>query len=150
MAVKRATFLTYGSDAQCSEVKQFIEEKGVLLDVRDLETQPLTERELGALIGYFNVSHFVNPFSMEFEKHGLDKGLPSREDVIKLLAEEPALLRRPIIQTGRLMTIGCNRQRITEMLQLSENGNRSGDDGNDSRRNQRQSNQRHRQAVNSR
>lgn len=149
MAVKRATFLTFGNDAQCSEVKQFIEENGVLLDVRDLEQQPMNERELGLLIGYFNVSHFVNPFSMEFEKHGLDKGFPSRDEVIKLLAEEPALLRRPIIQTGRLMTIGCNRQRITEMLQLSENGNRAGDD-NDSRRNQRQGGQRHRQAVNSR
>ncbi len=122
MVPKRATFMTYGNDEKCADVRKFIEDAGVLLDIRDIEKKPLTVMEIQALVGHLDLNHFLNPLSRSYEKHGLDKELPSRDDVIALIAEDHTLLRRPIIKNNRLFTVGCDKRKIAEMLQISPNG----------------------------
>lgn len=123
MAPKRATFLTYGNDEASSEMKKFIEEAGVLLNVRDIEKDPLSERELRTLIGYLQVDHFLNRLSPAYEEFKLDKmENPSRDEVIKLMAKDHTLIRRPIVISTRLKTIGCDKKKIAEMLQIGLNG----------------------------
>jgi arsenate reductase-like glutaredoxin family protein len=107
------------------EIRRLIEEAGIVLDVRDLEKRPLTRDEVAKLIGWLDVKHFLNPLSRSFARHGLDRQLPDRPALFELIASDNSLLRRPIIKTQRLMTVGCDRQRVIEMLQLSLNG--SGD-----------------------
>lgn len=149
MPPKRATFISYGSDQQCVETKQFIEDAGVLLSVRDIEKQPLTYDEIDRLIGYINPRHFLNMASPSYEKSGLDQQLPPRRELIGLIAKDHTLLRRPIIQAARLTTVGCDRKSIALMLQLSANGNGNGEEErernhnvrNDSRRHDRRSRQ---------
>ena len=36
MPPKRVTFITYGNDEQCAETLRFIENAGVILDIRDI------------------------------------------------------------------------------------------------------------------
>ena len=60
MALKRAKFYSYGSDNVCAEIRQFIEDAGVILEVRDLEKEPLTLIELHRMIGYIGMDHFYN------------------------------------------------------------------------------------------
>lgn len=122
MAPKRATFMTYGDGDRCQEVKKYIEDAGIILDVRDIEKDPLTERELDRLLGYIPISHFLNPASPAFAKHKLDEGLPSREEMLKLIESEPTLLKRPIIRTTRLIMTGCDKKKIAEMLSIGSNG----------------------------
>ena len=86
MAPRRARFISYGTDQQCDETRRFIEEAGVLLDVREIDKHPFTVRELENLIGHLNVNHFLNTVAASYKKHGLDKKLPDRQDVIKLMA----------------------------------------------------------------
>ena len=38
------------------------------------------------------------------------------------MAEDNDLIRKPIIVAGRLMTVGCNIDKIREMLQIKSNG----------------------------
>lgn len=128
MPPKRATFLTFGTDELCNETRHYIEDAGVLLDIRDLDQQPLSEGEVRKLLSNFNPDYFLNPGSRSFAKHGLDKGMPDRDELIKLIAKDNSLLRRPIIKTNRLFTIGCDRRRISEMLQIPLNGRPSDDD----------------------
>ena len=128
MVPKRATFLTYGTDDKCADIKQFIEDSGVLLDIRDIEKKPLTVREIESLVGHLDLNHFLNPMSRSFEKNGLDKDLPPRDEVIKMIVEDHTLLRRPIIRNNRLFTIGCDKRKIAEMLQISPNGKPPVDD----------------------
>ncbi len=131
MVPKRATFMTYGADEKCADIKKFIEDAGVLLDIWDIEKKPLTVRDIESLVGHLDLNHFLNPLSRSFEKHGLDKDLPPRDEVIKLIAEDHTLLRRPIIRNNRLFTIGCDKRKIAEMLQISPNGKSSADDEKD-------------------
>ena len=121
MAPKRATFLTFGSDSVCEETKKFIEDNGVLLTIRDLSKEPLTYTELKKMIGHIKFSHFINTRTPEYDKMNLDS-IDDREQILNILAENNSLLLKPIIRTPRLTTIGCNKKKISEMLQLTGNG----------------------------
>lgn len=122
MAQKRAAFLTYGADPGAGEIRRWIEDAGVILDVRDIEKQPLTEGEIERMIGFLELNHFLNPMSKSYrliEVNG--NGRPDRRKIAKLIADDFTLLRRPIIRTNRLLTIGTDRRKIAEMLQISLN-----------------------------
>lgn len=122
MPSKRVLFLCYGSDDICEETRKFVEETGALVDYRDIEKKPLSEDELSRLIGNLEITHFVNTLSESYAKNGLDKGLPSRAEIIKLMAADYTLIKRPIIKNPRLTTIGFARDKIKDMLQLNSNG----------------------------
>ncbi|HOP07433.1 MAG TPA: ArsC/Spx/MgsR family protein [candidate division Zixibacteria bacterium] len=122
MPSKRVLFLCYGSDDICEETRKFVEETGVMVDYRDMEKKPLSEDELSRLIGNLEISHFVNTLSESYAKRGLDKGLPPRTELIKMMAEDYTLIKRPIIKNTRLITVGFARDKIKDMLQLNSNG----------------------------
>ncbi len=130
MAPKRAKFYSYGDDTLCVETKEFIEKAGVLLDVRDIEKQPLSIREIQLLFGHINIKHFLNTLSDSYSKLQLDQNLPPREKVLELMADDHTLIRRPVIKSQRLLTIGCDKRKISEMFQISANGNAPQDDNN--------------------
>ena len=122
MAPKRATFFTYGNDEKCGETCKFIEEAGVLLKVRDISKEPLSKDELSQIVGYLDISHFLNSLSPAFKKNNLDKGPVDRSQVLDLMASDHTLIRQPIVRTIRLTMVGCDRDKITDMLQLNSNG----------------------------
>ncbi|MEW5795152.1 MAG: ArsC/Spx/MgsR family protein [Candidatus Zixiibacteriota bacterium] len=134
MPQKRATFMTYGHDERCDEVRRFIEDAGIRLDIRDLSKNPLTMEELDHMFGHNPLSYFINPASSEYTSLGLDQKVPDRREMLKLMAEHPGLLRRPIVKNARLLTIGCNKEKIAEMLQISQNGEPDEENENDSRK----------------
>ena len=120
MAPKRATFLCYGDDDICRDTRKLIEESGVILTSRDMQKDPLSEAELDRLVGTLSIAHFVNTLAPAFAKIGWDKGLPSRDEVIAAMAADYTLIRRPIVKASRLITIGADKKRITEMLQVGQ------------------------------
>ncbi len=88
MPLKRATYLTWGEDEQCADTRKFIENAGVLLDVRDLSKQPLSVDEVDKLVGHIHIDHFLNPLSQSYTKYELDKKTPERREMIKLIAAD--------------------------------------------------------------
>lgn len=122
MAPKRALYYSYGEDEKCSATQKFMEESGVLLQVRDLSKTPLTEREVTLLFGHLKLDHFLNSASPSYLEKKLDSTQPSRSDVIKMVAADYTLLRRPIVKVGRLVLVGCDQKKISEMLHLGGNG----------------------------
>ncbi len=122
MPLKRAEFLCYGDDDTCSDIRKFVEDSGVILSVRDIGREPLDETELRRLIGTLSVGHFLNPLSPSYGERGFDTATPDREEAIRAMAEDYTLIRRPIIRSTRLITIGSDKKRISEMLQYSGNG----------------------------
>lgn len=121
MALKRATFYIHTPDQQALDTQKYIEDSGWVLDVRNLEKHPLSERELQQILGHWDLRPFLNPFSKSFEKHKLDEVVPPREQLLKLIAEDNTLLRRPLIRTPRLLTFGNDRAKISEMFQIDPN-----------------------------
>ena len=123
MAQKTATYYGYGDEDQCADLRQFIEDAGIHLLKRDMSKDPLSARELDQLFGHNPLTYFVNPAAAEYTELGLDKQLPERQELLSILAANPGLLRHPIVKSGRLVTVGCNKDKISEMLQISRNGN---------------------------
>lgn len=122
MPQKHATFITYGRDDRCEEIRKFIEDAGIIVSLRDLAQRPFTAEELDQMFGHNPLSYFINPASSEFSKLGLDSQMPERRELLKLIAQNPGLLRRPIVRNARLLTVGCNKEKIAEMLQINANG----------------------------
>jgi regulatory protein spx len=122
MPQKRARYLTYGIDERCEELRKYIEDSGIHLLVRDMKTDPLSVDELKSLFGHVSVTHFLNPASEAYSEKGLDKALPERDELFRLMAEDPTLIRRPVIKSVRLLTAGADKKKIAEMLQINANG----------------------------
>ena len=125
MTLKRVKYVTYDENEQCLDIRKLIDDAGIKMDIRDIKKDPLTEDELYALVGHFEIRHFLNPLSESYQKNGFDKKLPGRTELVKAILKDYTLLRRPIIRTIRLFTVGCNKQAIIDMLQISSNGKNS-------------------------
>ena len=138
MPPKRAKFLTYDNDSMCAEAKEFIEESGVLIDERDIKKNPLSEQEVRSIIGHYNPRHFLNVLSKSYDKHNLGENVPPQHELAKMIAEDPTLLRQPIIQTSRLVTFGCDKKSIAQMLQIGSNNNNNDGDSDRGQQQERQ------------
>lgn len=119
MAPKRATLFTYNDDSVCHQAEKFITDAGVLLTKRDLAVKPFSVRELKEIIGHIDVKHFLNSAAPEYAKLGFADKLDNLDELFPLISENNSVLRRPIIATERLITIGCDKKKIAEMLQIS-------------------------------
>lgn len=82
-----------------------LEEK-IPFDSRDLDKQRLTEAELDELIGERDYKDFLNPRNELFRKRKMKERPPSRAEAIKLMAEEPNLIRRPLLLRGSQIIFG--------------------------------------------
>ncbi len=122
MAPRRAQFYSYGEQGPCAEVKKFIQDSGILLESRDIEKNPLSVSDLNRIIGFLDLNHFLNTSSDSYKKNGLDKELPSRTEVYELMVQDHTLIKKPIICSKRLVTVGCDKQKIADMLQINKNG----------------------------
>lgn len=120
MAPKRATFYTFSDDTGCEEIRKFISDSSVILTVRNIDENPLSVKELKALIGHIDIKHFLNTASPEYSKLNLDDKSKDILEVFTLIAENNSVLRRPIVRSIRLITVGCDKKKIAEMLQISQ------------------------------
>ncbi len=86
------------------------------LDERDYAKQRLSLDELRELFKGADPRDYVNPKSPAFKAMGLRGKTLTPEDALKLMAEEPNLLKRPLIIAGRTMIAGFDRDRLREAL----------------------------------
>lgn len=118
MMIKKVTLFTDPKDPYCVEIEKFLRSLEIILTVRDIRKTPLNYRQLTNLFKSFDLDHFINPCSTSTKSKSLDVSEANRKEALQRLADDNTLLRRPIIVCGRLMTIGYDRRRITEMLQV--------------------------------
>jgi arsenate reductase-like glutaredoxin family protein len=78
--------------------------------------------EICRLLRHFDLKHFLNSQSKSYKKFNLHEDIPDRAEVLDLIADDNDLLIKPIIVSGRLMTVGFNKAKILEMLQIKSNG----------------------------
>jgi arsenate reductase-like glutaredoxin family protein len=91
-------------------------EKKAELEERDLGKQPLTERELDALIGKRSHLDFLNPKNELYRTRKMKLHPPSREEAIRLMAREPNLIRRPILRRGGEWVFGFDEEKFSALL----------------------------------
>lgn len=86
------------------------------VEVRDLFKEPLTLDEIQALSARLRDGDLLSRRSKEIETHGIDPEAPVTERTMALMAREPRLLRRPILDTGTDVVVGFDRARYQALL----------------------------------
>jgi arsenate reductase-like glutaredoxin family protein len=92
------------------------DELGVELDERDYAKQPLSLDELKELFKGRDAREYLNPKSPAFKSMGLKGKALTEEQAIKLMAQEPNLIKRPLVIAGRSIIAGFDRDRLRETL----------------------------------
>jgi arsenate reductase-like glutaredoxin family protein len=74
-----------------------LHDRGIAVEERDMAKRPLTAEELDRLIGDAPELLFLNPRNKLFRERGFKENPPDRAEAIRLMAEHPNLIRRPIL-----------------------------------------------------
>jgi arsenate reductase-like glutaredoxin family protein len=90
-------------------------ELGAELETRDLDTQPLSEKELQELIGTRDYVAFLNSRNELYRQMNMAEKTPSRKEAIRLMAKNPNLIKRPISVRGKEMVLGFD---VTAYMKL--------------------------------
>lgn len=80
------------------------------MNERDLGKQRLSVEELRALIGDRDYRQFLNPRNELFRKMNMKTNPPAKEEALRLMAKEPNLIRRPIVQAGGKLLLGFDAE----------------------------------------
>ena len=81
---------------------------------RDLFKQPLTAAEIRALARQApeGVRSLLSTRSTQYKALGLDRKKVSDDELVALMAREPRLIRRPLVQAGDRLVIGFDREAL--------------------------------------
>ena len=77
---------------------------------------PLTLAELDALIGKRDHLPFLNPRNEVYRELGLKEKPPGRTQALELMAQEPNLVRRPLLIVGEELLFGYDEEAWREAL----------------------------------
>jgi len=91
-------------------------ELGAELDSRDLDKQPLSEKELDELIGGRDYKPFLNPRNELYRERNMAEKTPSRAEAIRLMSRKPNLIKRPVVVHGDQVVLGLDEAAYRKLL----------------------------------
>lgn len=89
---------------------------GAELEFRDLNKERLTVAELDDLIGDRDYKLFLNPRNDLYRARNMAENPPSRAEALKLMAQEPNLIRRPVILRGKTIVLGNDVEALKKLV----------------------------------
>jgi arsenate reductase-like glutaredoxin family protein len=88
-------------------------------EIIDIFRTPLSVADLRDLLGSRTPTELFSWKSPQARLRGVTPGSRSDEQLLRLMAEEPRLIRRPLVRIGGQLVIGSDPARITELLAAS-------------------------------
>lgn len=76
---------------------------------------PLSVEELDELIGERDYRGFLNPKNQLYRERRMKEHPPTRREALELMAENPALIRRPIVMRGGRMVVGFDKAALAKL-----------------------------------
>ena len=76
------------------------------LHSRDIAKDRLSAAELDKLIGDRDHTEFLNTRNELYRERNMKENPPSRSEAIRMMAEEPNLIRRPVVIAGGRIVLG--------------------------------------------
>jgi len=87
----------------------------VEIDEHDLGKDRLTADQLDVLIGPRNYLDFLNPRNELYRQRKMRENPPARDEALKLMAQEPNLIRRPIVIRSGQMVLGYDEEGLRKL-----------------------------------
>jgi Spx/MgsR family transcriptional regulator len=81
----------------CQKAKAFLEANHVAFEEIPIETRPPAREVLDRLIDPANVKAGLNARSTIYKEKNLGKNVPDKPTAIKLMLEDPNLIKRPVM-----------------------------------------------------
>ena len=72
----------------------------------------MSAAELEILIGTRDHTEFLNPRNDLFRRRDMSENPPPRREAIRMMAQEPNLIRRPVILCGGRVVLGYDEEGI--------------------------------------
>ncbi len=88
-------------------------------EVIDIFRTPLSVADLRELLGSRSPADLFSWKSPQARLRGVTPGSRSDEELLGLMAEEPRLIRRPLVRAGGQLVIGADTARISALLAAS-------------------------------
>ncbi|MDA1314231.1 MAG: glutaredoxin domain-containing protein [Acidobacteria bacterium] len=99
----------------CRKAKAFLTGKGADLESIDLN-KGLTVDQLETIIGKRDYRRLLNSRNVLYREMKMKDGPPPRDKAIKLMSENPNLIKRPIVRKGNKIVFGFDEKALTEIL----------------------------------
>ncbi len=90
-------------------MRAWLSAKDVHLEEGDFFRHPFSEEELRSLIGGRSPADIFSWKSPSFKKLDVDADALTGDDLIRLMLEEPRLIRRPLTVTGDELIVGSDK-----------------------------------------
>ena len=90
--------------------------KGAVLLERDLGRYPLSEAELKDLFGDRDPREFLNTRNALYRTMKMAENPPSPAESIRLMAQNPNLIRRPIVVRGGHAVMGFDEEALLRLV----------------------------------
>ena len=91
-----------------------LREKGIAFEETDLNRK-LTVGQLDKLIGDRDYKLFLNSRNEFYRERGMKENPPPRAEALKLMSENPNLIKRPILISGSRIVLGFDEVAISEL-----------------------------------
>ncbi len=85
------------------------------MELRDLNANPLSAKELDALMGDRDYKLFLNTRNELYRERNMVEKPPSRAAALALMAENPNLIRRPLVISGKKVILGYDEEALKEL-----------------------------------
>lgn len=92
-----------------------MQKKGIELELRDINKERLTVAELDDLIGERDYKLFLNSRNEIYRERGFKEKPPSRAEALRMMAEEPNLIRRPLVVKGGKIVFGYDEEALSKL-----------------------------------
>lgn len=90
-------------------------EHGADLELIDLN-KGLSVQQLDELIGKRDYRLFLNSRNELYRERGMKDNPPPRAEALRLMSENPNLIKRPVVVRGKQITLGFDEDGLTEIL----------------------------------
>lgn len=102
----------------CRKAKSWLDEQGVEFNYRHLTKEPLNDDELTKLadLAGGDIKALVNPKSKKLTALKVDLDSFPLEEVVKLIAENPQILFRPILTDYNSLVLGFKEKEFEKMI----------------------------------
>ena len=94
--------------ADTRKAQRFFSERRINVHFVDLKERPASPGEVRRFVQQFGVDAILNREAARYRELGLHVALLSRDRWIEKLAEEPALLRTPLVRHANELTVGLS------------------------------------------
>jgi Spx/MgsR family transcriptional regulator len=116
MPKAKIQFLQKPTCTTCRKAKAYLEKLGAELESRSLDKERLNETELDKLIGDRDYKQFLSSRNELYRTRKMKDHPPSRSEAIRLMAQEPNLIRRPVVVRGQRLVLGYDEQAYKDLV----------------------------------